>query len=144
MKIVMVAAMALVDTDGRVLLAQRPPGKSMAGMWEFPGGKIESGETPEACIQREMKEELGVVLCDRCFAPLTFVSHTYENFHLLMVLYRPPLGRDSHAAGGPATYLAPPGGYGLAAHATGRCAAGCRIARYSLASLRGGIADVAI
>lgn len=87
MKIVMVAAMALVDTDGRVLLAQRPPGKSMAGMWEFPGGKIESGETPEACIQREMKEELGVVLCDRCFAPLTFVSHTYENFHLLMVLY---------------------------------------------------------
>lgn len=79
--------MALVDSDGRVLLAQRPPGKPMAGLWEFPGGKIEPGETPEACIQREMKEELGVVLCDRCFAPLTFVSHTYEHFHLLMVLY---------------------------------------------------------
>lgn len=79
--------MALVDGDGRVLLAQRPPGKSMAGMWEFPGGKIETGETPEACIQREMKEELGVTLCNRCFAPLTFVSHTYDDFHLLMVLY---------------------------------------------------------
>jgi len=86
-KIVFVAAMALVDADGRVLLAQRPPGKSMAGMWEFPGGKIEPGETPEVCIQREMKEELGVVLCDRCFAPVTFVSHAYENFHLLMLLY---------------------------------------------------------
>ncbi len=87
MKTVLVSAMALVDADGRVLLAQRPPGKSMAGMWEFPGGKVEQGETPEACIQREMKEELGVVLCDRCFAPVTFVSHTYENFHLLMMLY---------------------------------------------------------
>lgn len=87
MKTVFVAAMALVDADGRVLLAQRPEGKSMAGMWEFPGGKVEPGETPEACIQREMKEELGVTLCDQCFAPVTFVSHAYENFHLLMLLY---------------------------------------------------------
>lgn len=87
MKTVLVAAMALVDADGRVLLAQRPEGKPMAGMWEFPGGKIEPGETPEACIRREMLEELGVTLCEHCFAPLTFVSHTYETFHLLMVLY---------------------------------------------------------
>lgn len=87
MRTVLVAAMALVDPEGRVLLAQRPPGKSMAGMWEFPGGKVEPNETPEACIQREMKEELGVILCDRCFAAVTFVSHAYEDFHLLMLLY---------------------------------------------------------
>lgn len=87
MKTAHVAAMALIDPEGRVLLAQRPAGKPMAGMWEFPGGKVEPGETPEACIQREMKEELGVTLCDRCFAPLTFVSHAYESFHLVMMLY---------------------------------------------------------
>lgn len=87
MKTVLVSAIALVDADGRVLLAQRPEGKSLAGMWEFPGGKVESGETPEACIQREIKEELGVTLCENCFAPLTFVSHQYEDFHLLMLLY---------------------------------------------------------
>lgn len=87
MKTVHVAAMALVDPEGRVLLAQRPEGKSMAGMWEFPGGKVEAGETPEACIRREMTEELGVTLCEHCFAPLTFVSHTYETFHLVMLLY---------------------------------------------------------
>ncbi len=87
MKSVLVSAMALIDPEGRVLLAQRPEGKAMAGMWEFPGGKVEEGETPEAAIQREMKEELGITLCDRCFAPLTFVSHTYENFHLNMLLY---------------------------------------------------------
>lgn len=87
MKTVYVSAMALIDPEGRVLLAQRPEGKAMAGMWEFPGGKVEAGETPEACIIREMKEELGVTLCETCFAPLTFVSHAYENFHLVMFLY---------------------------------------------------------
>ncbi len=86
-KIVYVAAVAMFDADGRVLLTQRPEGKDMAGMWEFPGGKIEVGETPEAAIQREIQEELGVDLCDSCIAPLTFVSHEYEKFHLVMVLY---------------------------------------------------------
>ena len=86
-KIVTVVAGALVDTDGRVLLAQRPEGKSLAGMWEFPGGKIDPGETPEEALIRELDEELGIELCPTCFAPLTFVSHTYETFHLLMMLY---------------------------------------------------------
>lgn len=86
-KIVHVAAVALIDPEGRVLLAQRPPGKAMAGMWEFPGGKVEPGETPELCIRREMREELGIELCENCFAPLTFVSHSYEDFHLVMMLY---------------------------------------------------------
>ena len=87
MKTVHVAAVALFDADGRVLLAQRPPGKKMAGMWEFPGGKIETNETPEAAIIRESREELGIEICERCIAPLTFVSHAYEEFHLLMFLY---------------------------------------------------------
>jgi 8-oxo-dGTP diphosphatase len=79
--------MALIDADGRVLLAQRPAGKAMAGMWEFPGGKLEPNETPEEAIHRELKEELGITLCERCFAPVTFVSHRYDTFHLLMFLY---------------------------------------------------------
>jgi 8-oxo-dGTP diphosphatase len=86
-KIVPVAAVALVDEGGRVLLAQRPEGKQLAGMWEFPGGKVEPGELPEAALIREIREELSVELCPTCFAPLTFVSHPYENFHLLMLLY---------------------------------------------------------
>ena len=86
MKTVTVVAIAMVDADGRVLLAQRPEGKSMAGMWEFPGGKLEIGETPEAAIRREIKEELNVELCAHCFAPLTFVSHAYADFHLIMLL----------------------------------------------------------
>ena len=77
----------MIDADGRVLLAQRPEGKAMAGMWEFPGGKVEAGETPEAALCREIKEELGVELCEPCSYPLTFVSHAYDDFHLLMLLY---------------------------------------------------------
>lgn len=87
MKIINVVAVALMDADGRILLAQRPQGKAMAGLWEFPGGKIELGETPEEAMHREMKEELGVTLCKNCFAPVTFVSHRYESFHLVMLLY---------------------------------------------------------
>ncbi|MBX3568795.1 MAG: (deoxy)nucleoside triphosphate pyrophosphohydrolase [Rhizobiaceae bacterium] len=85
--ILLVAACALVDADGRVLLAQRPPGKQLAGMWEFPGGKVEPGETPEACLVRELREEIGVDTKVACLAPLTFASHSYEKFHLLMPLY---------------------------------------------------------
>lgn len=83
----LVAACALVDRDGRVLLAQRPEGKNMAGLWEFPGGKIEAGECPEETIVRELAEELGIETKAACLAPLTFASHAYENFHLLMPLY---------------------------------------------------------
>ncbi len=86
-KTVLVAACALVDADGRVLLAQRPQGKPMAGLWEFPGGKIESGERPEQTLIRELKEELGIVVREDCLAPLTFASHAYPDFHLLMPLY---------------------------------------------------------
>jgi len=86
-KIVLVSAVALIDADGRVLLAQRPEGKSMAGLWEFPGGKVEDGETPEAALIRELKEELGIDTWHSCLAPLTFASHTYAGFHLLMPLF---------------------------------------------------------
>ena len=86
-KVVLVAACALIDTDGRVLIAERPHGKSMAGLWEFPGGKVDPGERPEDALIRELKEELGIVVKEACLAPLTFASHTYEDFHLLMPLY---------------------------------------------------------
>jgi 8-oxo-dGTP diphosphatase len=86
-KLVLVAACALIDADGRVLIAQRPAGKSMAGLWEFPGGKVEAGERPEECLIRELKEELGIVVKEECLAPLTFASHRYPDFHLLMPLY---------------------------------------------------------
>jgi 8-oxo-dGTP diphosphatase len=86
-KIVLVAACALVDSDGRVLIAQRPQGKPMAGLWEFPGGKVEHGERPEETLIRELKEELGITVSEACLAPLVFASHGYPDFHLLMPLY---------------------------------------------------------
>ena len=86
-KLVLVAACALIDVDGRILLAQRPAGKPMAGLWEFPGGKVESGERPEDSLIRELKEELGIIVQEACLAPLTFASHAYPEFHLLMPLY---------------------------------------------------------
>lgn len=87
MKTVLVSAVALIDPDGRVLLAERPAGKSMAGLWEFPGGKIEVGETPEQALVRELKEELAIDTWASCLAPLTFASHSYDDFHLLMPLF---------------------------------------------------------
>jgi 8-oxo-dGTP diphosphatase len=87
MKIVLVSAVALIDPDGRVLLAQRPEGKSLAGLWEFPGGKVEPGESPEAALIRELHEELGINTWASCLAPLTFASHAYADFHLLMPLF---------------------------------------------------------
>lgn len=87
MKLLLVVAVALVDADGRVLIAQRPEGKAMAGLWEFPGGKIESGERPEETLIRELREELGIAVKEACLAPLTFASHGYADFHLLMPLF---------------------------------------------------------
>ena len=87
MKLVLVVACALVDADGRVLIAQRPAGKALAGLWEFPGGKLEAGERPEAALIRELHEEIGITVQEACLAPLTFASHAYEDFHLLMPLY---------------------------------------------------------
>ena len=86
-KVVLVAACAMIDADGRVLLAERPAGKTMAGLWEFPGGKVEPGERPEQTLIRELNEELDVVVNESCLAPLTFASHAYPDFHLLMPLY---------------------------------------------------------
>ena len=87
MRLVLVAACALIDVDGRILITQRPAGRSMAGLWEFPGGKVEAGEAPEQTLIRELNEELGIVVQEPCLAPLTFASHAYVDFHLLMPLY---------------------------------------------------------
>lgn len=87
MEVKLVSACVLVDVDGRVLIARRPQGKPMAGLWEFPGGKLEPGETPEDCLIRELAEELGISVTETCLAPLTFASHTYADFHLLMPLF---------------------------------------------------------
>ena len=87
MKLVLVVAAALVDVDGRVLLAQRPKGKQLEGLWEFPGGKVDAGERPEDALIRELREELGIAVKAACLAPLTFASHSYDDFHLLMPLY---------------------------------------------------------
>tara|TARA_R110002049_G_scaffold44333_6_gene130253 strand:+ start:113965 stop:114363 length:399 start_codon:yes stop_codon:yes gene_type:complete len=103
MKILLVSAVALIDPDGRVLLAQRPEGKSMAGLWEFPGGKVEAGETPEAALIRELHEELGIDTWASCLAPLTFASHSYDDFHLMMPLFAcrkwdgTPMSREGQA-----------------------------------------------
>lgn len=103
MKTILVSAVALIDPDGRVLLAQRPAGKSLAGLWEFPGGKVEPGETPEAALIRELHEELGIDTWASCLAPLTFASHSYPDFHLLMPLFAcrrwngTPIGREGQA-----------------------------------------------
>ena len=86
-QLVLVAAVALIDADGRVLIARRPPGKAMAGLWEFPGGKLAAGETPEAALIRELREELGIETRSSCLAPIAFTSHAYHDFHLLMPLY---------------------------------------------------------
>lgn len=86
-KTVLVAACALIDVDGRVLICKRPQGKHLAGLWEFPGGKVEEGETPEECLVRELEEELGIGVTQACLAPFVFTSHVYEAFHLLMPLY---------------------------------------------------------
>ncbi|MCI4661133.1 MAG: (deoxy)nucleoside triphosphate pyrophosphohydrolase [Neomegalonema sp.] len=87
MRLLLVVAVALIDPDGRILLAQRPDGKNLAGLWEFPGGKVEPGERPEAALIRELEEELGISTHASCLAPLTFASHAYEDFHLLMPLF---------------------------------------------------------
>lgn len=87
MKLVLVVAVALIDADNRILIAQRPEGKQLAGLWEFPGGKVDPGERPEQALIRELKEELGIDVTEPCLAPLTFASHAYDDFHLLMPLY---------------------------------------------------------
>ncbi|MCA6224954.1 MAG: (deoxy)nucleoside triphosphate pyrophosphohydrolase, partial [Phenylobacterium sp.] len=86
-RLLLVAAAALVDVDGRVLICKRPEGKALAGLWEFPGGKVEAGESPEACLIRELSEELGIGVTEACLAPFVFASHAYDDFHLLMPLY---------------------------------------------------------
>lgn len=126
-RLLLVVACALLDADGRVLIAQRPEGKSLAGLWEFPGGKVEPGESPEAALIRELAEELGVVTQQACLAPLTFASHAYDDFHLLMPLFvcrryeGSPASREGQAlkwvrAGALRDYPMPPADVPLIAH----------------------------
>ena len=109
MKIILVAAVALVDTDGRVLISKRPDGKQLGGLWEFPGGKVEQGERPETALIRELKEELAIDVAESCLAPLTFASHAYDDFHLLMPLYicRRWKGQVTGAEGQEITWVKP-------------------------------------
>ena len=109
MKIVLVAAVALIDADGRVLISKRPEGKQLGGLWEFPGGKVEQGERPETALIRELKEELAIDVAEACLAPLTFASHAYEDFHLLMPLYicRRWKGQVTGAEGQEITWVKP-------------------------------------
>ncbi|MCE2517317.1 MAG: (deoxy)nucleoside triphosphate pyrophosphohydrolase [Alphaproteobacteria bacterium] len=109
-KTVLVSAVALIDVDGRVLLSQRPEGKAMAGLWEFPGGKVEPGETPEAALIRELQEELNVDTKESCLAPLTFTSHDYDGFHLLLLLYvcRRWQGTPTPQENNPVVWVRPP------------------------------------
>lgn len=109
-KMLLVVAAALIDVDGRVLLSQRPEGKNMAGLWEFPGGKIEPGETPEAALIRELNEELGIDTQESCLAPLTFASHAYDDVHLLLMLYvcRRWQGTPTPREENPITWVRPP------------------------------------
>jgi 8-oxo-dGTP diphosphatase len=110
MKLVLVAAVALIDADGRVLISKRPEGKQLGGLWEFPGGKVEPGERPEAALVRELKEELAIDVSESCLAPLTFASHAYDDFHLLMPLYvcRRWKGQVTGAEGQEIKWVAPP------------------------------------
>lgn len=127
--LLLVVAIAMIDTDGRVLMAQRPPGKSLAGLWEFPGGKVEPGEPPEQALIREVEEELGVLIKETCLAPFVFASHSYENHHLLMPLYLcrrwtgTPVAREGQALAwvhprDMNTYAMPPADLPLIAHLT--------------------------
>ena len=129
----LVAAAALIDADGRVLICQRPEGKQLAGLWEFPGGKVEAGETPEACLIRELDEELAIQVTHACLAPFVFASHEYEGFHLLMPLYLVRRwGGDDHRARTPADRLGEAGEARRLPHAAGRRAAGRLAARPAL------------
>ena len=128
--ILLVVAVALVDADGRVLLAQRPEGKSLAGLWEFPGGKVHEGESPEYALVRELREELGIETAGSCLAPFTFASHSYESFHLLMPLYVcRGLGRHADAAGRADAGMGAPQRHGPLPDAPGGQAAGRDAAR---------------
>ena len=122
--VVLVAAVALIDADGRVLLARRPEGKPMAGLWEFPGGKVDPGETPEAALVRELAEELAIDITESCLAPLTFASHAYADFHLLMPLYVARVWKGQVTARGPDPQVGVAQGHERAAHAAGRRAPG--------------------
>ncbi len=134
MKTVLVSAVALIDVDGRILLTQRPEGKSMAGLWEFPGGKIELGETPEHALIRELQEELGIDTWTSCLAPLTFASHSYEDFHLLMPLFAcrkwqgTPRGKE-----GQTSEMGPGRRFAQLSHAARRCSADPHITGLAIA-----------
>ncbi len=136
LRVVLVVACALIDPDGRILLAQRPPQKAMGGLWEFPGGKVEPGETPEATLIRELAEELGIAVQEACLAPFTFASHAYNDFHLLMPLYVCRRWDGTPAsAGACGDKMGPAEGHGGISHAGGGFAARAHAARSALSTL---------